>query len=191
MKTVGVKSRERRVSKPFKSLPDRTIQWFGSVDYKNLEKAIGEIKVLLTGNHEEEIHLLVNSHGGVTGTAMTFFDTVKSILKPNLVTIGSGDVDSSGIIIFVTGKRRYLTKNTTLLLHLAGRHFDNGKRFTVREMEGMLNEDRLKDFQYACVLADATEGKCTPERFLEMMEKNTILTPDEAVNLGLAHKVLP
>ena len=57
-------------------------------------------------------------------------------------------------------------------------------------MENMLKEDRLKDFQYASVVSNATGGKYTQEKILELMAKNTILTSEEAVNMGLAHKVL-
>lgn len=180
----------RRVEGAFIPRPDRTIEWFGGVDYENLEKVLGALKLMLTLDAREEIHLMVNSYGGVTGIGMSFYDAIKTMYRPNLVTIGSGDVDSSGVVVFLSGKKRYITKNTTLLLHLAGRTFDKDKRYTVRDMEYMLKEDKLKDYQYACVLSDATDGKCTPERILEMMSQDTILTAEEAVNLGFAHKVL-
>ncbi|MES2215972.1 MAG: ATP-dependent Clp protease proteolytic subunit [Patescibacteria group bacterium] len=170
--------------------PNRTIEWFGGVTYANLHDVLGEMKLLLQEDRKEEIHLLVNSYGGATGIGMTFYDTVQTLLKPNLVTIGSGDVDSSGIIVLLAGKRRYLTPNTTLLLHLAGRTFAAEKRFSTADMATMLAEDKLKDYQYACVVANGTNGRYTPENILELMSRNTILTPQEAVNMGLVHKVI-
>src|SRR6201999_4389177 len=101
--------------------------------------------------------LFITSPGGPTGTAMSFYDTIRHVLKPNLVTIGSGDVDSSGIIIFLSGTRRYMTSRTTLLLHPAGRVFGN-QRFTTKEMEAMLAEDRMKDQQYASLIAQNSHG---------------------------------
>ncbi len=77
-----------------------------------------------------------------------------------------------------------------MLLHLAGRTFDQSKRFTAVDMASMLAEDKLKDYQYASVVAQATNGKYSPEKILNMMARNTILTPQEAVNMGLAHRVL-
>ena len=121
---------------------------------------------------------------------MSFYDTVKTWLKPKLCTIGTGDVDSSGIIIFLAGERRFLTPNTTMLLHLGGRTFDKEKRFSTRETENMLKEDRLKDFQYASIVSEATRGRYTPDKILELMSQDTILTAEEAVNMGLAHRVL-
>lgn len=170
--------------------PERTIEWLGGVSYQNLSNILGEIKSLMIENKEDEIHLLINSYGGTTGVGMSFYDAVRDWLKPNLTTIGSGDVDSSGVIVFLSGKKRFLTKNTTLLFHLAGRTLSGEKRYTVQDMEAMLNEDHLKDFQYACVVSDATGGRYTPAMILEMMRKNTLLTADEAVQMGLAHKVI-
>jgi ATP-dependent protease ClpP protease subunit len=170
--------------------PERTLEWLGSVTHGNLEHAVAGIKKLMAESAKDEIFLIVNSPGGATGIGMGFYDTVRSLLKPNLTTIGTGDVDSSGITIFLAGSKRYLTKNTTLLLHLGGRTFGTEKRFSTRDLENILKEDKLKDYHYACVLADATGGKHPPEKILELMARDTVLTAEEAVNMGLAHKVL-
>ncbi len=174
----------------FMSRPERTIEWLGGVNFENLQTVITKVKTLMMDDPNDEIHLMVNSYGGPTGVGMSFYDSVKSWLKPNLTTIGSGYVDSSGIIVFLAGHRRYLTKNTTLLFHLAGRTFGEGKRYSTHDMENMLKEDKVKDYQYACVVSDATEGKYSPEDVLKMMLDTTVLTAEEAVNMGLAHKVL-
>ncbi len=172
------------------SRPERTIEWLGGVNFENLETVLGKMKKLVVENPADEIHLLINSYGGPTGVGMSFYDAAKSWLRPNLTTIGSGYVDSSGVIVFLAGGKRFLTRNTTLLFHLAGRTFEANKRFSTADMENMLKEDKVKDYQYACVVSDATQGKYSPENILEIMSKNTVLTAEEAVNMGLAHKVL-
>lgn len=170
--------------------PNHIIEWLGGVSYENLQKILTQVKEHMVENAEEELTMLVNSYGGTTGIGMSFYDAVHSWLKPRLTTIGSGDVDSSGIIVFLAGEKRYLTKNTTLLFHLAGRTFGMEKRFSTLDLENILKEDKLKDYQYACVVSDATLGKFSPEKILELMTHNTVLTAEEAVNMGLAHKVL-
>lgn len=174
----------------FVSRPSRMLEWIGGVNDHNLSQTISSIKSLLKENREEEIQLLINSHGGATGIGMSFHDTMHSLLRPNLTTIGSGDVDSSGVIILLSGTRRFLTRNTTLLLHLAGRNFGTDKRFSTLDMENLLKGDKLKDYQYACVVSNATNGRLHPEDVLEMMKNETVLNAEEAVNMGLAHKVL-
>lgn len=183
-------SAPKRKNFSFAVNPRRTLEWLGGVNYSNLEKMLSGIKEMLAADSKEEIHLMVSSFGGATGIGMSFYDAVKTWLRPKLVTVGSGDVDSSGIIVFLAGEKRFLTPNTTMLLHLGGRTFERDKRFSTWDMQNMLKEDRLKDLQYAGVISDATGGKYSPNQILKLMAKNTILTAEEAVNMGLAHKVL-
>lgn len=177
-------------AEPSRLDPVRTVEWLGGVTHANLGLVLGKMKELLIDDAQAEVNLIVNSPGGATGIAMSFYDTMRSILKPNLTTIGTGDVDSSGIIVFLAGEKRYLTRNTTLLFHLAGRTFGTEKRFSTADLEDILKEDKLKDYQYACVVSDAMAGRYSPEKVLDMMARNTVLTADEAVSLGIAHKVI-
>lgn len=170
--------------------PERMVEYLGMVNYATCERAIEEIRELLQEDPIQNINLLVTCAGGPSGTAMGFYDTVRSVLKPNLTTIGSGDVDSSGVIIFLAGDTRYVTKNTTLLFHEAGGCFEGSKRYTASEIDAILREYRLKDFQYASIVAERSNGRLTSEQVLSMMEKNTILTPLELVSYGLADGIL-
>ncbi len=170
--------------------PSRTLEWLGAVSYGNLEGVLGKIKNFMIDDRERPVHLLVNSFGGTTGVGMSFYDAMHSWLRPKLITIGSGDVDSSGVIVLLSGKQRFITKNTTLLLHLAGRTFENAKRFSSADLDSMVKEDKLKDYQYACILSDATKGKYCPDKILELMSKTTILTAEEAVAMGFADAVI-
>jgi ATP-dependent Clp protease, protease subunit len=171
-------------------LPHRTIQWIGGVSGAILADVCEQIQSLLLDNPSEDINLIVTSHGGPTGIGMSFYDSMRSVYKPTLNTIGSGDVDSSGVIVFLAGQQRFITPNTTMLLHLAGRTFDSPKRLTTPEMESIIKEDKLKDFQYASVIADRSNGKLTIQKVLDLMAQNTVLSASEAVELGIAHAVL-
>jgi ATP-dependent Clp protease protease subunit len=168
---------------------DRMIEWLGGVTYSALERTLNSMKSLMSSG-TEEIYLLVSSYGGATGIGMSFYDAVTGWLHPNLVTIGSGDVDSSGVIIFLAGRRRYLTRNTTLLFHLAGRTLEKDIRHSSADLEAMVKEDKLKDQQYARVVSEACGGAMTAEQVLDLMKKNTLLTSEEAVAMGLAHGIV-
>ncbi len=169
---------------------DNSVDYLGTVNYATNERVLMRIRELTHRKPKESIFMTVTSPGGPTGTAMSFFDHLTYVLKPNLVTIGSGDVDSSGLIIFLCGERRYVTKHTTLLLHMAGRVFDTDQRFTAPEIESMGREDRLKDDQYAELVASRSKGKLTKNKIRRMMIRNTILTPRELLRYGLADGVL-
>ncbi len=168
--------------------PTRTLRYIGAVTRVTTERTLKDIQHLMDAG-STEIALFVSSPGGTTGVAMSFYDTVRHILQPNLVTIGSGDVDSSGVIIFLSGTRRLVTARTTMLLHPAGRVFGN-QRYTTQEMEAMLAEDKLKDEQYADVIAKNSKGMLTRDGVLSMMHAHTVLSPSKMVELGIADAVL-
>lgn len=170
--------------------PERTIEYFGSVTNSSNERVLHLIKDLLISAPSKEIILLVTSAGGPSGVGMSFYDTVRTVFRPRLVTIGAGDVDSSGVILFLAGETRFITKHTTMLLHLAGRTFEDSKRLTAHDMEMMAQEDRIKDDQYAEIVSDNSHGKLTQKDVLQMMETETLLTPKDLVALGLADTIL-
>lgn len=168
----------------------RSIEYFGVVNYATTERVLEEIRELMKEDRKAPIFLSITSGGGPSGTAMSFYDHVRDVLKPNLTTIGSGDVDSSGVILLMAGTRRLITRNTSLLLHPAGRIFEEGRRYTSLEHDAMLREDKLKDFQYASIVAENSCGRLAPETVQELMERHTILTPTDLLSYGLVEHIL-
>jgi ATP-dependent protease ClpP protease subunit len=76
-----------------------------------------------------------------------------------------------------------------MLLHGAGRIFD-AQRYTTKEMAAMLAEDRMKDEQYAALVAARSRGKLETADVLRMMDAQTVLSPEDAVAYGFADTVL-
>lgn len=169
--------------------PARTLAYLGSVSHSTNDRLFGEFKRLLEKQASDPITLTVGSPGGPTGVAMCFYDTMRFVLRPRLTTLGMGDVDSSGVIIFLSGNLRYVSEHTTVLLHCAGRRFSDDNRFTAHELESMAREDRLKDEQYARLVASHTR-RLSARDVLLMMEKETVLSPDDVVEIGIAHGLL-
>lgn len=169
---------------------DKMIEYFGCVNYATNERVLGNLKELIRAFPSEMLYLVVTSAGGPSGTAMSFYDTVRHVLRPSLATIGSGDVDSSGMLIFLTGEKRYVTRHTSALLHRAGRVFDGAKRITSLEIASMAREDSLKDEQYASILAERSRGKLTKQQALKLMDENVTLTPEDFIAFGLADSII-
>jgi len=164
------------------------VSYCGAVTLARSERVLAELYERRASAPYEELTLTVSSCGGPTGAAMYLYDTIRTI-KMQLTTIGTGDVDSSGIVVFLAGTRRLISPRTTLLLHEAGRHFDPHQRFTARELDAMAREDRLKDEQYASVVA-ANASNLSVSDVLDMMRDNTVLSPDDCVKFGLAHALV-
>jgi ATP-dependent protease ClpP protease subunit len=169
---------------------ERMCEYFGVINYATNERVLNTLKHLSRKFPTDSLYLLVTSAGGPSGTAMSFYDTVRYVLRPSLTTVGSGDVDSSALLVFLTGERRYITKHTTALLHRAGRVFDNNKRVTSAELAAMAQEDALKDEQYAAIVAERSHGFLTPKKVLSLMDANTTLAPQDFLAYGLADVIL-
>lgn len=167
-----------------------TLEYFGSVTYATNGRVLSDMKAHIARNAGAPLTLVVSSPGGQSGIAMSFYDMVRTVLRPALTTIATGDVDSSGIIIFLSGTRRLVSQHTTLLLHPAGRHFDPSTRYTAAELSAMAKEDALKDAQYARIVADNSNGRLTQHQVQTLMECHTVLSAEELVHLGLAESLL-
>ncbi len=181
---------EAKLSLRSRFAPERTLYYLGLVNYATTERVLNGIAQHMQTYGTKELYLVVTSAGGPSGTAMSFYGTVRMVLKPTLATIGAGDIDSSGLIIFLAGTNRTVTPHTTALLHKAGRIFGSSTRYTAKDLQAMATEDELKDKQYAEIVATNSGGKLTPKKVLHMMEKKTVLSADELVAYGLAHALL-
>lgn len=182
--------RSRVTPAPLAFGTDELVKYLGAVNYATTERVLNEIRERLDEAPGEPIRMLVTSPGGPSGTGMSFYDTVRTVLRPSLTTIGSGDIDSSGLIIFLTGSTRYVTAHTTGLLHKAGRYFDPNTRYTAKDLRTMAAEDDLKDEQYASIVAANSGGRLSKNDVLMLMEAETVLQPSDMVRLGLAHAVI-
>lgn len=161
------------------------IEYFGTVNYATSERVLGLLKAA-----SGPVALYVTSAGGPSGTAMSFYDAVRSVLRLPVTAVGAGDVDSSGLIIFLAGVRRFVTPHTTALLHPAGRTFAEGVRYTALELAAMLAEDSAKDELYARIVAENSGGRLSALSVLELMRAHTVLRAEDFVRLGLAEAIL-
>lgn len=70
----------------------------------------------LTETRLKEIQLIINSPGGSVSAAFSLIDIMIGSNIP-VITIGIGQVASAGLLIFMSGRNRTLTPNTSILSH--------------------------------------------------------------------------
>lgn len=164
----------------------RVVKWIGDIDQKSYDRVLGEIVALMKQDSTETIFLMLLSNGGESDVGFSFYDTMK-IMRPNLITIGTGIVRSIAPIILAAGRTRLLTENTTLLFH----------DFFAMDMdaEGKLDSKLLISFgkdlesgmkKYCKILAVRSEGKLSERKIRALMHNQKSHSVDEALKLGLA-----
>lgn len=168
--------------------PGRMVALVGAINAEEIKRVTKDILSLYKEDKEGEIFLTVTSEGGHTNIGFGFYDLMLGLGIP-LTTIGLGDVDSMGVIIFLAGRHRLVTPHSTMLLHELGRKFSSERRYTTREMSGMSQEDKMLDEYYRQIVCDRTGNKCDVEICDRLMNAPTVLSPLQMIELGLAHEL--
>ena len=165
--------------------PARAIRWIGDVDDKNLKRAMKKLNELLKDEKKAEIFLMIQSEGGDMSTGFAFYDYVNSVLKQPLTTIALGEVASMGITLFLAGKRRIVTPSSHFFLH-PGEFKPKGR---LEDVGGMTNAVKRMDKRYDEIIHVASKGKISLKKANKLSRKVTVVTPEEAIELGLAHEM--
>lgn len=178
-------------------LKDRIIMMQGVVEDTMANLIVAQMLFLEADNPDKDINLYINSPGGSVTAGLAIYDTMQFI-KPDVKTIVMGQAASMGSFLAqagAKGKRFVLPESRTMIhrvssgtpgtrgsVHVqelefedARRHFEESKRLNQRLTELYVKHN--------------TAGK-TYEELFETMKFDTFLSAEEAVNAGLADRVI-
>lgn len=167
---------------------NRTLVWTGNIDREGLDKIIEKLQKMLDKDSEGEVYLWLTNFGGTTSYSFAFYDLVRHVLGVELVTIGSGTVDSAAVTVFLAGVYRLVTPHTTFYLHEVSCYPGRSEPLSRFQRGSQLMD--LKQAAYVRLLVEASGGKLDSMAVQEMLLRNTVLTAEEAVDLGLAHEII-
>lgn len=133
----------------------------------------------------KELKLIINSPGGDMYAAFSLIDTIKGSPIP-VTTYGLGQIASAGLLIFMSGSRRLITPNTSILSHQysgykEGKHHD---LYSWRTEED-LSIQRLINHYVKCT---GLSEKVVKE--LLLTESDKWLSAEEAVQFKLADEIV-
>lgn len=111
-------------SKVFRT--DRTIFLSGNIDAQSSTEVIMHLLELISEDNRldkvkkeyvrEDINLYIKSDGGVVSDMFSLIDLIESSKTP-INTFALGMVGSAAVPLFICGKKRYVYKNTQILIH--------------------------------------------------------------------------
>lgn len=132
-----------------------------------INENINNIKLTLT--NDIHINLYITTYGGCIHSAFSIIDTIKSMEIP-IHTICKGCVASAGTLISLSGKKRYITKHSYMLIHelrtscwgkfsyikdefinteelmeCIKTYYINNSKITMEEIEQQLKQDKMLD----------------------------------------------
>jgi ATP-dependent Clp protease, protease subunit len=178
-------------------LKDRVIMLDTDVNEHSASVIVAQLLFLESENSEKDISLFINSPGGLVTAGLAIYDTMQFI-KPDVATYVIGQAASMGSFLAqagAAGKRHVLPESRTMVhrvssgtpgtrgsVHVQELQFEDAKR-TYEESQRI--NKRLTELY----VRHNTAGKSYDELF-EIMKFDTFLSAEQAVEHGLADRVI-
>jgi len=180
-------------------IPNRTI-YFGSesydedegceesgVDFESAKKVIKNL-IYLDNKSDEAITLYWNSPGGDWNRGMAIYDVILGLRSP-VIMVGLGMVRSMGTIIMQACKKRFLSPNCDFMIH-DGEEANYGESKTFEAWGNYSKLSRIKMYEIFLKKIRKKHTDYTIKKIEQLCTHDCIMTGQEAVDLGLADKVL-
>ncbi len=153
----------------------------GPITYENVAETIHQILIAnLSG--ASRIHLVIMSSGGNLAAAFGLIDTIRGSVVP-VYTYGLGEILSAGLMIFMAGHRRFVSKNASILSH----QFSTGSGWSkFHELQALEHGLKVTQEQVIRYYQEVTGLSTRKIKSKLLSSSDTWLTPKEAVVLNLA-----
>jgi len=178
-------------------LKDRVVMLDTAVDEHSASVIVAQLLFLESESPDKDISLFINSPGGLVTAGLAIYDTMQFI-RPDVATYVIGQAASMGSFLAqagAPGKRFVLPESRTMVhrvssgtpgtrgsVHVQELQFEDAKR-TYEESQRI--NKRLTELY----VRHNTAGKNYDELF-ETMKFDTFLSAEQAVEYGLADKVI-
>jgi ATP-dependent Clp protease protease subunit len=178
-------------------LKDRIVMLNGEVNDHTANLVVAQMLFLESQNSAEDINFYINSPGGVVTAGLGIYDTMQFIKSP-VSTIVMGQACSMGSFLAqagTAGKRYVLPESRTMIHRVSSGTPSTRGSVHVQELEF---EDARRHFEESkkinkrlteLYVKHNSQGKDYDELY-EVMKQDTFLTAQEAVEYGLADKVI-
>ena len=168
-------------------LRDRVIFLGGMIDDDSANLIIAQMLFLSNEDSKADIHFYINSPGSVITSGLAVYDTMR-FLRCSVATYCVGQAASMGAVLFAGGspEKRFMLPNSRILLHqplISGILTGPATDLEIEAKEIL----RLRARLYR-ILSDHS-GKDAAQVELDC-DRNLWLEADEAINYGLADRIL-
>ena len=178
-------------------LNERIVFLNGGVDDYTANLIVAQLLHLESQDSEKDIHLYINSPGGLVTAGLSIYD-VMQFIKPDVATYVMGQAASMGSFLAMAGApgKRYVLPESRTMIH----RVSSGTRGTSGSVhvQDLQFEDAKRSFEESkrinqrlteLYVKHNTKGK-TYDQMFDTMKFDTFLSASEAVEYGLADKVV-
>lgn len=166
-------------------LKERVIFLVGQVEDYMANLVIAQLLFLESENPDKDIHLYINSPGGVVTSGLAIYDTMQFI-KPDVSTLCIGQAASMGALLLAGGAagKRYSLPHSRVMIHQPlGGFQGQASDIDIHAREILSIRDRLNQ-----ILADHSGQPI--EKIANDTDRDNFMSAKDAVEYGLIDKVL-
>ncbi|GGU76086.1 ATP-dependent Clp protease proteolytic subunit [Lentzea flava] len=175
-------------SNPYNKLFEERIIFLGvQVDDASANDVMAQLLVLESEDPDRDILMYINSPGGSFTSLMAIYDTMQFV-RPDIQTYCLGQAASAAAVLLAAGTpgKRHALPNARILIHQPSMEGAYGQ---VSDLEIQSNEIQRVRRLMESTLARHTNR--TAEEVRESIERDRILTAEEAKEYGIVDSVLP
>lgn len=168
-------------------LKDRIVMLNGEVNDHSANLVVAQMLFLESQNSAEDINFYINSPGGAVTSGLGIYDTMQFIKSP-VSTIVMGQACSMGSFLAMAGEpgKRFVLPNSRTMIHQPS----GGAGGQATDMQIQVEEMmKVKEKLTRIYEKHNSKGK-TYEELKNAMERDNFMSAEEAVEFGLADKVV-
>ena len=146
---------------------------------------IAQLLFLEAEDPERDIHIYINSPGGVTTAGLAIYDTMQ-LIRPDVQTICVGQAASMGAVLLAAGTRgkRFGLPNSRILIHQPwGGAQGQASDIAIQAKEILRTKDRINQ-----ILSSHTQQPL--ERIVADSDRDFIMDAEQAKSYGIVDHVI-
>ncbi len=166
-------------------LKERVIFVTGPIEDYGASVITAQLLFLEAENPKKEIHMYINSPGGLVTAGMAIYDTMEYV-RPPVQTFCIGQAASAASLLLCAGKKgeRYALPNARIMVHQPSASYYGQAADIARHAQEIVKmKHRLNEIY-------AKHTGQTVQAIEKMLDRDTYMTAEEAKNFGLLDQVM-
>ena len=166
-------------------LKERVVFVVGPIDDHMANLIVAQLLFLESENPDKDIHLYINSPGGVITSGLSILDTMRFI-KPDVSTLCIGQAASMGAVLLAAGAKgkRYALPHSRVMIHQpSGGAQGQATDIEIQAREILYMRQRLNE-----VMADCTGQSI--EKIARDVERDLFMSAPQAKDYGIIDLIL-
>src|SRR5690348_2503073 len=166
-------------------LKERVIFITGPIEDYGASLITAQLLFLEAENPKKEVHMYINSPGGVVTAGLAIYDTMQ-LIRPPVQTFCIGQAASAASLLLMAGKKgeRFALPNSRVLVHQPSASFYGNAADITRHAEEVLKLKRRLNEIYA-----RHTGRTVAE-IDKALDRDTYMTAEEAKTFGIIDQVM-